>query len=182
MVRDGQFLWYLWWVHMHVKNMTFDNNALAPSSPFSPCVCVCRHVHARVKAVPPRLLENRLKAWNEISVLEEVNMLLLKMFVLNRQRHVTLQGGLHGDGWLHRQRVRVQLLLTLSNLLRVRRTQHGNSTSFLMPRVKTTYLRMHSYRFLLRVHYRLISNVSKHISKCYIWGGGPPCYKFFYSI
>ena len=49
----------------------------------------------------------------------------------------------------------------------VKLVDHGNSASPLVPRAKS----------LPRVHYKLGSDVSMHVSKCYIRGGDPSCYK-----
>ena len=98
---SSQHLWLLWWVHVYVQNMTSDNSALASTQPIPlssslcvcvcVCVCVCARARACVRACMPACMHacvracmrESTQACNKISVLEEMDILLLKVFAFN---------------------------------------------------------------------------------------------------
>ena len=76
-VRDSKCLWYPRCLHVRVQNTTSDNSALASLSPLSAsvyeCACACSRENTTAENV-----WKQTQAPSEISVLEEITMLLLK--------------------------------------------------------------------------------------------------------
>ena len=77
-VRDSKCLWYPRCLHVRVPNRTSDNSALTSLSPLSACVCKCAGACARENTAVENVWK-QTQAPSEISVLEEITVLLLKM-------------------------------------------------------------------------------------------------------
>ena len=90
---------------------------------------------------------------------------------------MTLQPGMQEDGLVHRARVRVQPLSTLSNSSECDMLSTGTAHPFSSPEQRPYSYTRKAIQSLPRVHCILGPAGSKQVSRRYIRGRGPPCCK-----
>ena len=159
--RDSQCLWYPRCLYVRAPNTTSDNSALASLSPLSACVCECAGAYSRENTAVENVWK-QTQAPSEISVLEEITMLLLKALVSNtvwhfRPKYMRMADSIDRGSefsccqhclisWKHE---------TLST---------GTAHYFSCPEQRPYSYACITIRSLPRMHFRLGSDVSTHVS------------------